>query len=54
MKDFIEGRRYFIGADEVTEKDAKKQDDINRAIMQIEDPEEWLKAAGRAKFIVII
>ena len=54
MSAFIEGKRYFIGADEVTEKEAKKQDDINREIMQVEDPKEWLKAMEQAKFIIMM
>lgn len=44
--------RYYINGSQVTKEEAEKQKQINDSVMQIEDLNEWLKAASSINFIV--
>lgn len=42
--------KYYVGGKKVTRKQFEEQCRINDEINQIDDNEEWLKAAARVKF----
>ena len=46
--------RYFIDGKEVSEEQAKKQQEINSRILSIKDPDEFMEALKNAKFIIIL
>lgn len=50
--------KYYIttpdGCKEATPEEVTAQEEKNRAIMEIEDPQKWLEAMKEAAFIIAI
>lgn len=47
-------KRYFINGEEITEQEAKKQEERNQEILSLSSNEDFLKYANELRFIVII